>query len=150
MRPFVTAGAGFLAAVLWFDLMHDVQVVGRGEDELPVSVLDSISGYYRRVTTDARPMNRLVAFAMLATIAALGLQAAEGTTRQWVSVASLGLTLSAVGLAVLRTVPRAVRLGRRGDDPRTQSALARATWRDHVLCLTAIGLVLLLELAFGR
>jgi len=33
---FVTAGAGFLLAVLWFDLMHDVQVHGRvprqGED----------------------------------------------------------------------------------------------------------------------
>jgi hypothetical protein len=27
VTPFVTAGAGFLLAVLWFDLMFDVQVL---------------------------------------------------------------------------------------------------------------------------
>ena len=60
-RPSSPRGAGFLLAVLWFDLMHDVQV--RGHDaalELPEPVLASIAGYYARVTTAARPMNQLV------------------------------------------------------------------------------------------
>src|SRR5438094_4323905 len=54
--------AGFLLAVLWFDLMFDVQVLGRGRgaDPLPEEVLASIAAYYRRVTTQARPMNYLV------------------------------------------------------------------------------------------
>ena len=31
MNAFVAAGAGFLLAVLWFDLMFDVQVLGGRE-----------------------------------------------------------------------------------------------------------------------
>lgn len=34
MSAFVTAGGGFLLAVLWFDLMFDVQVFGHSEVEL--------------------------------------------------------------------------------------------------------------------
>jgi hypothetical protein len=58
MTAFVTAGGGFLLAVLWFDLMFDVQVLGRDERELPEERLASIAAYYARVTTAARPMNR--------------------------------------------------------------------------------------------
>ena len=62
-------GIGFLLAVLWFDLMFDVQVLGHHDTELPTDVRDSIAAYYRRVTTTAaRPMNRLVAAAMLVTL----------------------------------------------------------------------------------
>ena len=60
MHLAATTGLGFLLAVLWFDLMFDVQVVGHREPLLPVAVLDSIGAYYRRVTTNARPMNRHV------------------------------------------------------------------------------------------
>ena len=59
--PFVTAGAGFLLAVLRFDLMFDVQVLGRRADDVPEAAIASIAAYYRRVTTAARPMNLLVA-----------------------------------------------------------------------------------------
>ena len=65
------AGAGFLLAVLWFDLMFDVQALRRGDGELPEAALASIAGYYARVTTAARPMNRLIAAVMLVTLAAL-------------------------------------------------------------------------------
>ena len=150
MRAFVTAGAGFLAAVLWFDLMHDVQVVGHRGTELPPPVLESIAGYYRRVTTEARPMNRLVAAAMLGTIAAVGLQLAHDSGPEWVAVTALVLSVMAVALAGFRTVPNAVRLGGRGDSSEAQSRLARRIFRDHLACLAGIGLVLLLELAFGK
>src|SRR5689334_11264258 len=60
MPAFVAAGAGFLLAVLWFDLMFDVQTRRHAHDAvLPPQVLGSISAYYRRVTTEAYPMNRL-------------------------------------------------------------------------------------------
>src|SRR5260370_41725318 len=64
MHTCVAAGAAFLLAVLWFDLMFDVQTRKRIENPLPPEVLASISAYYRRVTTDAYPMNRLVALVM--------------------------------------------------------------------------------------
>jgi hypothetical protein len=56
VTPFVTAGAGFLLAVLWFDLMFDVQVLRAAPGALPEPVLASIAGYYARVTTAARPI----------------------------------------------------------------------------------------------
>ena len=66
MHSFAAAGAAFLLAVLWFDLMFDVQVRGHAGGPLPPEVLASISAYYRRVTTEAWPMNRLVVLVMLA------------------------------------------------------------------------------------
>lgn len=72
----VFGGAGFLLAVLWFDLMFDVQVRSHSGVVLPDEVLASISSYYRRVTTDAAPMNRFVAIGMIVTLAGIGAQAA--------------------------------------------------------------------------
>src|SRR4051795_13357800 len=122
MTAFVCAGAGFLLAVLWFDLMFDVQVVRETAGVLPEAVLASIAGYYRRVTTDARPMNRLVAAVMLATIGCVVGHRARGDDPAWAAWTSLGLVLGAVGIAATRTVPSAVRLGRRGDSAENQSA----------------------------
>jgi hypothetical protein len=50
MSKFVAAGLSFLLAVLWFDLMFDVQTLGHNGEILPPEVLSSISTYYRRVT----------------------------------------------------------------------------------------------------
>jgi len=150
VTPFVTAGAGFLLAVLWFDLMFDVQVRGHSSAELPEQVLGSISSYYRRVTTAARPMNRLIASVMVATIAAIIVQIARGDAPRWVGWASLALAGSAIGLAAVRTVPNAVRLGGRSDQVEVQSRLARSICRDHLLCAAAIASVLVVQLGFGR
>jgi hypothetical protein len=144
-----TAGAGFLLAVLWFDLMFDVQVLRHRGGELPDHVPASIAAYYRRVTTDARPMNRLVAAAMLATIAAIVVQVARGEHPRWVWWASLALVVSAVGLAAAHTVPAAVRLGARADSSDVQARLARSIFRDHVLCFAAIAATLVIQLAFA-
>jgi hypothetical protein len=149
VTAFVTGGAGFLLAVLWFDLMFDVQVARRRGAELPEEVLASIAGYYRRVTTAARPMNRLIAVVMLATLAAIVIQLAQDDAPVWVSVTSLVLAGSAIMLAAALTVPSAVRLGRREDGPEAQSGLARAIFRDHVLCALAMAALLTVQLAWG-
>ena len=78
MHTFAAAGAAFLLAVLWFDLMFDVQTRKRVENPLPPELLASISAYYRRVTTDAYPMNRLVALIMVLTLLAIGAEIVEG------------------------------------------------------------------------
>jgi hypothetical protein len=144
---FVSAGAGFLLAVLWFDLMFDVQVLGHHGRELPEDVLTSITGYYRRVTTSARPMNRLVAAVMLATLAALIVEISDGDAARWVEWASLALAVVPILLAGAHTVPSAVRLGSRRDAIDRQGALARSILRDHLLCATAIAALLALQLA---
>jgi hypothetical protein len=151
MSAFVTAGAGFMLAVLWFDLMFDVQVLGRsrGEAELPGPVLASISAYYRRVTTASRPMNRLVAVVMLGTLAALIVQLTRGDLPAWAAWASLALALAAISIAALRTVPGAVRLGALTDPPTVQSGLARSICRDHIVCFTAIAALLAIQLGFA-
>src|SRR5215212_304380 len=134
MTAFVTAGAGFLLAVLWFDLMFDVQALRhRGSDrDLPEQVLSSTSGYYRRVTTEASPMNRLVALAMVATIAALVAQLAGDDAPDWVAAAALALTITAVAIAGGHTVPAARRLGAGQDAVAVRSRLARSILRDHL------------------
>ncbi len=149
MNAFVAAGAGFLLAVLWFDLMFDVQAAGRAGGEVPEPALASIAAYYARVTTAARPMNRLVAAVMLATLAAIVVQIATGSGPVWLGWLSLALALAAIGLAGVRTVPSAVRLGTRRDPPPVQSGLARDVLAQHVFCFASIAAVIVLQLAAG-
>jgi hypothetical protein len=148
VRACASAGGGFLLAVLWFDLMFDVQVRRRGT-ELPEEVLVSISAYYRRVTTQARPMNRLITFVMLATLTAIVLEILRGHTHAWVAWTSLAVAVAPIALAGLRTVPSAVRLGERRDPPALQSVLARSIWHQHIFCATGIVMLLVLQLAFA-
>jgi hypothetical protein len=130
--------------------MFDVQASRhRGRTELPEEVLASIAGYYRRVTTAARPMNRLVALVMVATLIALVAQLAADDTRDWVATASLALLGFAVLLAGTRTVRNAVRLGARTDPPATQTRLANSILADHLLCLAALVALLTLQLGFA-
>jgi hypothetical protein len=95
VNALVTAGAGFLLAVLWFDLMFDVQALRGRERELPEEVLASIAGYYRRVTTTARPMDRLIALVMLATLAGIVAELVRGDTPAWVAWTSAAPIASA-------------------------------------------------------
>jgi hypothetical protein len=149
MNAFVTAGAGFLLAVLWFDLMFDVQVARLPAGELPPETLASIAAYYARVTTAARPMNRLIAAAMLATLAAIVVELANGLGHAWVPWVSLPLALAPILLAGVRTVPSAVRLGTRRDSIARQSGLARAILREHVFCFASIAALIAVQLAAG-
>ena len=153
MNAFVTAGAGFLLAVLWFDLMFDVQAAGhRGGTaggELPEEVLSSIAAYYARVTTAARPMNRLIATTMLATLAAIVVEIAKGTGEAWLPWVSLALALAPILLAGLRTVPSAVQLGTRRDPATLQSELARAVLAQHVFCFVSIACLIAVQLIAG-
>ncbi len=148
MSAYVSAGGGFLLAVLWFDLMFDVQLLGARE-EPHERALASIGAYYARVTTSARPMNRLIAAVMLATLGTIVLELVKAGSPTWVALSSLLLAAVAIGLAGARTVPSAVRLGTRRDPLARQDALARSILREHLFCAGAIAAVLVLQLAFA-
>lgn len=141
------ASSGFLIAVLWMDLIFDVQVLRhRKPAELPEPVLASIAGYYHRATTTSRPMSLLIAAAMLILLVALAFHAFIGTAPMWVLVVSGVLAAGPVLFALLRTVPHAVALGHRSGTLAEQSALARSVCRDHLLCLSSMSAFLTLWL----
>jgi hypothetical protein len=146
MHTFAAAGAGFLLAVLWFDLMFDVQTRKPSGDVLPPEVRGSISAYYRRVTTEAYPMNQLVALVMLLTLAAICAEIVQGEHPWWIGWGSLLLAASGFVPTMLRTVPNARRLGSGKDTAVEQSRLARAVCRDHMLSFARMGCVLILQL----
>jgi hypothetical protein len=140
MAPLLTACSGFLLAVLWMDLIFDVQVL-RHRADLPEAVLASIAAYYLRATTTSRPMSRLIVLVMLILLAALGFQAAPGHDRRdpgWLLLTSAILAAVPMLLALTHTVPSAVRLGQRTDSPPEQSRLARAICRDHFVCAASM------------
>ena len=146
MTAAAAAGAGFLLAVLWCDLMHDLQVRKHPSGTLPPAILASISGYYRRVTTDAYPMNLLVAFVMLMIVAVLAIELFVGDVPLWASGISLALAGWGIAGTRRRTVPTARRLGAAEDTPETQSTLARLICRDHLLSFARMFVILCLQL----
>jgi hypothetical protein len=98
------------------------------------------------VTTAARPMNRLIAAVMLATLAAIIVQIARAEQPRWVGWASVALAAAPIVLAAARTVPSAVQLGARTDTVDRQSVLARSICRDHLLSVASITALLALQL----
>jgi hypothetical protein len=148
VRLIEAACAGFLMAVLWMDLIFDTQVLRhRDADELPESVLDSISGYYHRATTTSRPMSYLIALVMAILLGALGFRWIRGDDAIWLLAVSTALAGVPVLLALVRTVPNAVRLGARDASSAELSHLARSICRDHLLCLTLMSAFLVFWVA---
>jgi hypothetical protein len=136
VAPLLTACSGFLLAILWMDLIFDVQALENRSTrgELPEAVLASVAGYYLRATTTSRPMSRLIAVVMLVLLGSLAVEVARGHDPAWLLATSAVLAGVPTLLALTRTVPNAVRLGRRADSPAEQARLARAICRDHLLC----------------
>lgn len=143
-----TACAGFLVAVLWMDLMFDSQVARRTSrpDE---PALASISAYYHRATTTSQPMGTVIAAVMIVLIGTLGIGAVRGHTSGWPLVLSALLAGGPILLALTRTVPNAVRLGRRTGSAAEQIRLARAVFVDHLICLIGMVGFLVLWIATG-
>ena len=149
VEPLILAACGgFLAAVLWMDLMFDVQVLGHAGSELPEPVLGSIAAYYRRVTTTASPMGHLVAVVMLVALVTLASELLGDPARNGAVLISFVLVGGPIALAAVRTVPNAIRLGSRSDDVLRQSALARSICGDHVVCL--VGVLAFVGVQLGR
>ena len=146
MNALAASGAGFLLAVLWFDLMFDVQTRKSAANVLPSDVLASFSAYYRRVTTEAYPMNRLMALVMLLTLAAIYAEIVRGEYAWWIAWGSLLVAASGFVPTLMRTVPNARRLGTAQDSPEEQTRLARAICRDHMLSFARMSVLLILQL----
>src|SRR5260370_14019620 len=135
MRTCVASGAAFLIAVLWFDLMFDVQTRNHAGAPLPREVLASISAYYRCVTIAAWPMNRLIAVVMILTLLAIVTEIVRNVDHWWIGWGSLAAAASAIGLARVRSIPNAIRLRRAADSPPRHAGPRPSDARDHIFCL---------------
>jgi hypothetical protein len=148
VHALLAACGGFLWSTLWFDLMFDVQVYGRSVP-LPEPIVASIAGYYRRVTTEAHPMQQLVAVAMV--VAVIGsIWAARFRGHRPLRWLSLGTCATPIALAIGRVVPNAVLLGQRSLPLADQSALARSIFVDHVTCLACIVAFVCIQVVLAR
>jgi hypothetical protein len=80
MPRILAASGGFLLAVLWMDLMFDVQVLASelGGAPMPESALASIAGYYRRVVTESALMRHFISFVIVVTVGGSLVQATRG------------------------------------------------------------------------
>ncbi len=147
MPAIASAAAGFLLAVLWFDLMFDVQA-RRKDVDLPDDTLASISAYYHRVLTGAGPMSALVAVVMAISLGAHIAELAGDDVPPWTAIASLAFLLPAIAIAALHTVPdRQTPRRPHATTPATQTTLARSILRDHVICFVLIAAVLTIQLS---
>ena len=139
LAALLAACGGFLLAVLWFDLMFDVQVLGQAAAPapLPDETLASIAHYYARVTRGAHPMHLLVALVMATAVLGSLWRAgrAPHELRAWIA---LVLAAAPIGLTGWRVLPNAVQLGTRTGTLAEQSALARGIFADHVFCWLAM------------
>ncbi len=144
----LTISGSYLLGVLWMDLMFDVQVLAQafGDASVPEQALDSISAYYRRVTTDARPMGHLVGTGIALTILGSLVQGVRAAGGSWHRFAPLFFSGMPGSLALLRTVPNAIRLGARTDPLAGQAELARSICADHLVCFASIAVFVVLQL----
>jgi len=138
--------AGFLLAVLWMDLMFDVQVAAHPAGDLPSDVIASVAAYYRRVTTDAAPMGNAIGVVMLATVVGSVVQLVRGRFGLWLRALAALAACAPVALAQSVVFPDAVELGRLAGTATEHSELARAIYSAHLVCFASILLLLAVEL----
>ena len=140
----------FLCAVLWFDLMFDVQVFPYLKKKLPKSALDSICEYYKRVTIDASPMGKFVGIVMLFVVVSHILEFLENEgICFYLSILSFCCSFYGMLLASIRTLPYAMRLGRGKEDVEVLNTLAFQVFYDHAssLCFMCIAVIIQLYIA---
>jgi hypothetical protein len=144
MTRLAAACGGFLLAVLWMDLMFDVQAFGLRGGPDDAAILASIAAYYRRVTTEASPMHLLIGATMLGTLAVALVRVVRARSTR--AVVTLVLAAVPIALALLRVFPNAVRLAAAGDPLAAQADLARAILWDHLGCFAAMTAFTVLQL----
>lgn len=131
----VAAGCGFLLAVLWFDLMHDTQLL-RADETAAIAV---IRAYYRQVTREAGPMAWLVGAVMVVT--SIGAWVETGGR-----LGRLALLYGPVACALALVVPWAEKLGAGTGSIALDRTLAWRILCAHVACFVSVGAFLAMTL----
>lgn len=145
MPQALVGAGGFLAAVLWMDLIFDVQVLGH-DGVLPDDVLASIAAYYHRVTTGAAPMGNVAGLVMMLAVFGAVLQMSRSSLPLWLRAWVLALTVVPAVYALAVVVPAATRLGLDTGPAALRSELARTVLQGHLLCLVWVTVFVVLQI----
>jgi hypothetical protein len=150
LHALLAACGGFLLATLWLDLMFDVEAWGHAgaPAPLPEAIVASIAAYYRRVTTEAHPMQRLIAAVMLVTLAG-SVWTIVRSPRRPLAWTALLTAAAPIGYAAARVFPDAVRLGTGAGSLEERTVLARSILAGHVLCLASIAAFTTIQLVLA-
>ena len=133
----LAASGGFLLAVLWMDLMFDVQVLRHRGESLPEPVSTRsprTTAASPRGLADGPPRWRRHGCGRRDQVASSGC----GDEPRWAVLGVARCLVPPVVLAQTRIFPAAARLGARQGSPAEQTRLARSILRSHLLCLAAI------------
>ncbi|MBI3770709.1 MAG: hypothetical protein HY271_19750 [Deltaproteobacteria bacterium] len=143
---------GFLLAVLWMDLLFDVQVrrLAGADAAASTAALASIVAYYRRATIEAFPMNRLIGAVMLVQLFGIAHELLTRTVAGARALAVLVLGVAPIALAFARIVPDAMRLGAATDAAAVQADLARRIYHAHLVCAVAIAAFTAIQIQLAR
>ena len=148
---------GFLLAVLWFDLMFDMQVhphltTYNESGQLPLDVIRSIESYYQRITIDVSTLLPipLVGVIMILGIGTNMIRLVKSAEPLWQRVASLLLIAVPALTALFMIVPDAKALARLATGDPVQMALAVKIYYAHILCFISITAFILCQLIPGH
>jgi hypothetical protein len=114
------------------------------------AAVPAIVSYYGNATIGAYPLNRLIALVMIATAGGALYQLLRGRIPRSLAGAAAAFSSIAVGLALTRIVPNAMRLGSGGGSLTEHAALARSICYDHLLCLALMVGFIAVEVASTR
>ncbi len=142
----LSATAGCLLAVLWMDLMFDVQYFSRE----PVDAVTSIATYYRRVTLDAGWMSGLIATVMLVTIVGVVIQVRISRTPRWRRAVTAVLAFAPITLALVLVVPAARELGASNASVVDRLELVRFIAWSHLGCFASMACFLATQIRLAR
>jgi hypothetical protein len=148
MRIILGMCGGFLLAIIWMDMMFDIQAYRAKSKTLPENILSTTTLYYRQITKGADPMRQLITFVMAVLGLALVYDLALGTTPFWYRGVSFILAVPGPVLALARTLKNAMRLSERRDSIEVQSAMAHSLFFDHVVSFVLMSAFLLWQV-FG-
>lgn len=139
----LAACGGFLLAVLWMDLLFDVQVLGGAPSP---AALESIRAYYWRATIDAGAMPHLIAIVMLAATLGAIVQARRGTGPRMRRGLRAALIIAPIALAIGMIFPDARELAQTQDAGR-QVQLATRICYAHLAAFGAVATFVALQIA---
>ena len=136
---------GFMLAVLYIDLHFDISALAfrKNKASVPKEVLDSISSYYKRVTSNPW----LLVFVMTTTVICVVWEIVYELVPPRVGYGSLILFAILMVIGMVKVIPAAQRLGsgKAGDEERIK--LVHSLFPYHMIFLVIIATLTLLHLS---
>lgn len=135
MIPIFT-GIGFMIAVLYMDLFFDTMALPyrKAKADLPAEVLETITGYYGRITQNPW----LLIFVMMTTMISIIWEIVYDLVPARISYPSMGIMAAAMLLGMTRVIPAATRLAQGNESVSSRTRVAHSLFPSHIILLLLV------------